>query len=109
MESLFQLFIEYGPYLGLALGINAIMVGLKVNVAPKFFSEQVGAKFLWMIPLALGLLGGFLLGGDSVKQNLLTGLGIGATSHYFYKFVTKTLDRGVKNVESKEDVDLGQD
>jgi len=106
MDAIIEMFVTYGPYLGLALGINAIMIGLKTKVAPDFFKNGLGTKFLWAIPLVLGLVGGLLLGTESVKAGLLTGLGIGAVSHYFYKFVTKIL-RVKKDEISKEDPDLG--
>lgn len=105
LETLLELFINYGPYVGLAFGINALVQGLKRKIFPNFFSKgSLGDRFLWIIPLVLGLLGGLLLDGESVKSCMLTGLGIGATSHYFYKFFTKTLGLG----GAKNEKDLGE-
>jgi hypothetical protein len=103
LEALLEAFVEYGPYVGLALGINAIMTGLKTKLFPEFFTQGLGSKFLWVLPLVLGLLGGLLLN-DDIKTGMLTGLGIGAVSHYFYKFFTKTL--GLGDGKSEENLEM---
>ena len=104
MEAILEIFVNYGPYVGLAFGINAIVFGLKSKLFKEFFKSNLGSKLGWMLPLALGLVGGFLLDGESVKSCLLTGLGIGATSHIFYKFFTKTLasNKAEKTEEGNE-------
>lgn len=108
MEDFLNLLVTYGPYFGLTLGINAIVWGLKSKVFKSFFDGSIGQRLGWMLPMLFGLLGGLLLPGDDpIKSKLLTGLGLGAVSHIFYKFATKTLEKKVAEVDEKPVEDKG--
>jgi hypothetical protein len=110
VEEILSVFTTYGPYVGLALSINAIVWGLKGKVFKKFFDSSLGNRLGWMMPMLLGVLGGFLLPGDDpVKSKILTGLGLGAVSHIFYNLITKTLERKVAEIvkPAVEEVDKG--
>lgn len=97
MEFLLSLFVEYGPYLGIIFTVNFAMLGLKKGFKD-FFSSVIGLRLAFLIPLVLGGALGLLLGLDSWKTCVLTGMGLGAASHYVYKFFTRTL----KNKEALE-------
>jgi len=100
MEYFFSLLTTYGPYLGVVLGIGALMEGLK-KAFLSYFNSKVGLRTSFLIPLVLGAAGGLLLS-LPLKEGLLVGLALGAVSHHIYKFVTHTLAKGDRLEEKLE-------
>jgi hypothetical protein len=89
MEEFLGILQQYGPYIGLPVIISYIVQKLKIYV--KFFrNHHIGVRLLPVIPLILGICGGFLLPLESWKDSILIGGGLGALSNVLYKAVTVT-------------------
>ena len=84
-----EIFMKYGPYIGLPVIIYFITNGLKTKVP--FFATVTGQRLVHFLPVVLGMVGGLLLPEETWQSKILTGGALGCLNMLVYKFVTVSL------------------
>lgn len=95
MEEIINLLKEYGPYISLPVLVAGLTQVIK-NSFKVFKKKSWGVRVLPLVPIILGVLGGFLLPLESFSDKVLVGGALGQLSTLIYETVTKTFAVKVK-------------
>ncbi len=96
MEELIR---EYWPYVALAVIVSGVVQSLKAGFQKFFLHSQLGVRIIHFVPVVLGILGGFLLPEETIREQILYGGALGTVSHLIYKLVTVSLASKAKIAE----------
>ena len=95
MDDLINLFKEYGVYVAMPVVVAGIIQSLKRGFRA-FSLSSWGIRIFPLLPIVLGVLGGFLLPLETYREKILIGGGLGQMSTLIYELVTKTITSGPK-------------
>lgn len=98
MEEFINLLKEYGPYISLPVLVAGLTQVIK-NSFSSIKTKAWGVRVLPLVPIVLGIMGGFLLPLASVSDKVLVGGALGQLSTLIYEAVTKTFAIKVRTKE----------
>lgn len=101
-DTLLELVGKYWPYVAVAMLAGGLTQAIKKSFKNFFLLNHIGMRITPFIPVVLGIIGGFLLPLETIREMILVGGALGTVSLLIYAAATNSLAKTAKLQEKVE-------